>query len=158
MIPFTHFKGIEFESFKTIFNRVKFDTVILLNGRFCALGLASVRRKHCVSTKTRFSNLTFVGNSTEKNKMLVETQCLRLTDAKNAQNHSLRSIKTIPLEKESQISLTADTTMSGSNPKILPLLRLFLCENPWLGVSFAPPFPPKSWCRHWAGCRLFSFQ
>jgi hypothetical protein len=59
---------------------------------FCALGLASVRRKHCVSTKTRFSNLKFVNNSKKKNETPVETQCLRLTDAKsNAQNHSLRS-------------------------------------------------------------------
>jgi hypothetical protein len=53
-----------------------------LNGRFCALGLASVRRKHCVSTKTRFSNLKFISNSKKKNVMPVETQCLRLTDAK----------------------------------------------------------------------------
>jgi hypothetical protein len=59
-----------------------FFIVILLNGRFYALGLASVRRKHCVSTKTRFLNLKFVGNSKKKNETPVETQCLRLTNAK----------------------------------------------------------------------------
>jgi hypothetical protein len=35
--------------------------IILLNGGFCAFYLTSVRRKHCVSTKTRFSNLKFIG-------------------------------------------------------------------------------------------------
>jgi hypothetical protein len=40
----------------------------ILNSKFCALGSASVRRKHCVSTKTRFSNLIFVRNSKKKMK------------------------------------------------------------------------------------------
>ena len=56
--------------------------IILLNGWFCAFYLALVRRKHCVSTKNRVSNLKFVVISKKNEQMLVETQCLRLTDAK----------------------------------------------------------------------------
>jgi hypothetical protein len=60
---------------------------ILLDGRFCALGLALVRRKHCVSAKTRFSNLKFVGSSKKKNDTLLTYEMLASNQRPaNAQN------------------------------------------------------------------------
>jgi hypothetical protein len=66
---------------------------ILLSEWFCALDLASVRRKHCVSTGVSFFFLELLTNFKFEKRVFVETQCLRLTNAKpNAQNLPFNSI------------------------------------------------------------------